>query len=86
MIARDSAGKLIAVATFKAATMYPIMEEAEACRWSLYFDRARSYSQVVVEGDCLSCVETISCPRQPSHWEIEFDIVTSFFLFFLNNL
>ena len=77
VIARDSAGKLIAVATFKATTMYPIMEEAEACWWSLYFDRARNYSQVVVEGDFfLSFVESINCLKLSSHWKIVFDIVT----------
>ena len=51
VFARDNAGKLMAVGTFKATTMYPIMAEAKACKWSLYFDKARNYSQAVVEGD-----------------------------------
>ena len=67
----------MAVGTFKATTMYPIMAEAKACKWSLYFDKARNYSQAVVEGDFfLTFVESINFPKQSSHWKIVFDIVT----------
>ena len=85
VIARDNAGKYSEAATFKCTTMDPIIAIAEVV-CGKNFAKALNYSQVVVEGGCISYVESIKCPRQPSYWEIVFDNVTlAFFIFILNN-